>query len=891
LHLWPGPKDLVTQGRCAVAAHCGPFDADGVRIRTPDQRLRVFLSSTLTELAPERQAARAAVESLGMAPIMFEAGARSHPPRDLYRAYLAQSDVFVGIYWQSYGWTGPGMETSGIEDEYRLAGDRPCLLYVREPSPRRQQRLSTFIERIEAVGRHSYRVFSEASELGDLLRDDLALLLAERFAAAPADLEEPSAQVRARLPAQTTSFVGRETDVEAVSDLLTRPDVRLVTLTGPGGIGKSRLAIAVADSAREAFPGGVTFASVASVRDAAGLLPTIASAVGLSVDRNRPALDALAQAYDRETALLVVDNLEQVVAGAGELCRLLEACPGLSVLATSRAVLRVRPEHEYPVSPLAVAGHDSGALGVLGRAPAVRLFVDRATAVRPGFRLENSNVSDISEICRRLDGLPLAIELAAARVRLLSPASLLALLGSRLDALGEGPSDLPERQRTLRATLEWSLSLLDDDTARRLDALAVFVDGWTLEAAAHLWQVDDMRALETLDRLHGHSLIGAVDAVGPRFGLLETVRELLVERLGTGPEARDLRDRHAGYFRQLLQEADVPMRTDGQGTWRARLEREHGNLRAATNWTVEHGDLATIATLLRQQFLHWWLNDHLVEGQAWLRQVLPRAMSGTAKSRAELFVCAGLVAMELGDNGTADECAARALSASRDLHDPYLRAHALLLRAWVPTGRNLHLTQVVRHLDEAITLMEQNGESFMLGMALTARGAAQFLLGQHDAAIAEQRRALELGREIRNPRVQAQATSLLGLTLLATGHHEEGADCLTDSAARFLELDDSEGIALCLSMHAMVVSQSGDHESAAVAIGAADEQRRRAGISVWPTLRPLLDATAAEVRAEFGAERADALAESGAALSRRDAISAVVGRRTEKGRAGTSADE
>jgi predicted ATPase len=876
-----GPNGLGTGAVLPWLCIPGLSDGGRVGIRTPDQRLRVFLSSTLVELAEERKAARAAVQAIGMSPILFEAGARSHPPRDLYRAYLAQSDVFVGVYWQSYGWTGPGAETSGIEDEYLLAGDRPCLLYVKEPSPQRQPRLTEFIERIEAEGRHSYRVFAGASELADVLRDDLALLLAERFAASPPELDQPSPPVHHRLPAQSTSFVGRETDVDAVSALLQQPGVRLVTLTGPGGIGKTRLAVAVAESVRDAFPDGVTFASVASVRDAAALLPVIASAVGVGVERNRPALDALVQAYDGATALLVVDNLEQVVQGAGALSRLLEACPGLSVLATSRTVLRLRPEHEYPVLPLAVAAPERDELvDRLGRAPAVRLFVDRAAAVRPGFRLDESNVFAVSEICRRLDGLPLAIELAAARVRLLSPASLLTLLASRLDTLGEGPSDLPERQRTLRATMEWSLGLLDDGTARRLDALAVFVNGWTLEAAAHLWQVDEVGALELLDLLHGHSLIIPVlDSDEPRFGFLATVRELLAERLEAGPELAEIRDRHAEYYRQLLQRADVPMRTDGQEAWRSRLEREHGNLRAATDRTIENGDLSTIASMLRQQFLHWWLDDHLVEGQAWLRQVLPRAMSGTATTRAELFVCAGLVAMELGDNETASECGARALSASHETDDHYLRAYALLLRAWVPSGRSLHLTQVLRHLDEAIGLMEQGGESFMLGMALTARGVVQFLLGHHDTAIAEERRALELGRQIRNLRVQAQATSLLGLALLATGHREEGAESLTDSAARFLELDDSEGIALCLSMHAMVAGQMGDHEGAAVAIGAADEQRRRAGISVWPILRPLLDAATEEVRAELGADRFRDVAARGAALSRGEAVAAVVGSR------------
>jgi predicted ATPase len=849
-------------------------------IRTPDQRLRVFVSSTLTELTAERRAVRAAVERVGLTPVMFELGARPHAPQELYRAYLEQSDVFVGVYWQSYGWIGPAMAISGLEDEYRRAEGKPRLLYVKEPAPTRDPRLAALIERIEQEALGSYRVISGAEELGALVRDDLAVLLSERFAdsAGPAAPDQVSARHRGGLPAATTSFVGREAEEEELAGRLVHPDIRLVTLTGPGGIGKTRLAIAVAERVAGAFPGGVAFVPLASVRDPSMLMPSIASGVGAPVDHRRAALDALAQAFDGPGTLLVLDNLEQVVEGAPELSELLARCPTLTVLATSRTVLRLRAEHEYRVPPLETGpSHTIDQLAGGTSSPAVRLFDDRARAVRSDLVLDDDDALAVAEICRRLDGLPLAIELAAARVRLLPPQALLQRLGSRLEALGTGPADLPARQRTLRATIEWSRELLDVETARRLDALAVFVGGWTLEAAASVWGVDESDALDTLDRLVGHSLLVAsiVDG-GPRFDLLETIRELLRERLMTGGDRESLQARHAAHYRALVGRADVPMRTDGQSSWRRRLEREHGNIRAATRWILDREDLPTAATFLRQQFFHWWLNDHLLEGWSWLCEALARSADADARSRAELNACAGIVAMELGVDEPARGFVVAATAALREIDDPFLHALTLLLHAWLPPTRTTPLTEVIRYLDEAIAVMEDNDESFMLGMALTSRGLNRFLLSQHDLAITEQRRALELGRDLGNGRLQAQATSLLGVTLIATGDREEGLACLREGAAWHLEVDDSEGVALCLSMCATVASQLGNPEKAAVLLGAADEQRRQAGLRVWPTLRPTLEATTEEIAAELGAQRFAARAAEGAALSRRDALAEAV---------------
>ena len=570
-----------------------------VAIRTPDQRLRVFVSSTLAELADERAAVARAISALRLTPVLFELGARPHPPRELYRAYLAQSDIFIGLYWQRYGWVGPGMDISGLEDEFRLSDSIPRLLYVKTPAPDREPRLTAMIDELQTEGTDSYRTFRTPRELGRLVRDDLALLLSERFAAhGRADRSASPASTatggRPRsLPVTSTSLIGREHDIAEVSKLLAQPEVRLVTLTGPGGIGKTRLAIAVGEQLDDRYPQGTVFVPLASIaRARAGAAPHRRRG-GRDHRGHAPALDVLVEQFADTPTLLVLDNLEQVVGVAPELDQLLARCPGLEILATSRTVLRLRAEREYPVGPLTVpAFSERPPLEQLASLPAVQLFVDRAQAVRYDFALTDDNALAVAEICRRLDGLPLAIELAAARARLLEPEALLARLGSRLDALGTGPVDLPERQRTLRATVEWSVGLLDDAEQHMLATLSIFVDGWTVEAAAHVSGLTEDRTLDLLDALAGHSLV-SVDATdaGPRFRMLAAIRELAAERLAAGADQADVERRHAEYFGALVENADWP--AERQAEWAERLRTEEGNLGVAIRWFFTH-DIAPL---------------------------------------------------------------------------------------------------------------------------------------------------------------------------------------------------------------------------------------------------------------------------------------------------------
>jgi predicted ATPase len=853
-----------------------------VAIRTPDQRLRVFVSSTLAELAEERATVARAISALRLTPVMFELGARPHPPRELYRAYLAQSDIFIGLYWQRYGWVGPGMDISGLEDEFRLSHSIPRLLYVKTPAPDREPGLTAMIEELQTEGSDSYRTFGTRRELGRLVRDDLALLLSERFAAADSRVDRSASPASTgdrrgprSLPVTSTTLIGREHDIAEATKLLAKPDVRLVTLTGPGGVGKTRLAIAVGEQLDDRYPQGTVFVPLASVAEPELVLPRIAAAVGATIEGVRPPLDVLVEHLAETPTLLVLDNLEQVVGVAPDLDQLLARCPGLEILATSRAILRLRAEREYPVGPLTVPAFSGPAsIEQLASLPAVQLFVDRAQAVRYDFELTENNALAIAEICRRLDGLPLAVELAAARTRLLGPDALLDRLASRLDALGSGPVDLPERQRTLRATVEWSFGLLDEAEQHMLATMSVFVDGWTVEAAVNVSDLTEDRTLDLLDSLGGHSLV-SVDAteVGPRFRMLAAIRELGAERLAVSADLADVERRHAEYFRGLVENADWP--AERQGEWAERLRSEEGNLGAAIRWFFTH-DIAPLPHVFVTLWLFWQMRDRMPEGRAWIQELQLRADELNERAQAELLLVSAVTAVEVGDDDGAQAAVEGIERLEGRIDDPYLESAAQLAVSWaLPIVDDFD--GALRAASTALDGFRRQNEPFMAWAALTV-GLLELTLGRPDAARTYLTEAEEFGTKFGNHWLEACARTQLAALAVRAGHLDDARAQLIASvdASEEAELS-TQTVTFSLVASAQLALAERDARRAAIALGAAHGLRQRVGLRAWPSMRPSEADLATRVTQELDPEAFNDAFAAGSELGQREAVALVRG--------------
>ena len=850
-------------------------------IRTPDQRLRVFVSSTLTELADERAAVSRAISALRLTPVLFELGAQSHPPRELYRAYLAQSEIFIGLYWQRYGWIGPEMEISGLEDEFRLSVSKPRLLYVKAPAPQREARLTALIEELQTQGTVSYRSFRTPQELGRLVRTDLAVLLSERFAAGdPGAARSPPAPVGpARLPrslpAASTSLIGRERDVSEISKLLETDGVRLVTLTGPGGVGKTRLAMAVGAALDGKYPQGVVFVPLASIARAELVLPRIAAAVGASLEGGRAPVEDVAERLGDMPTLLVLDNLEQVTGVGPELDQLLARCPGLKILGTSRTVLQLRAEREYSVGALTVPSvARRPGLEELSSSPAVQLFVDRARAVRYGFELTADNVGAVAEICRRLDGLPLAIELAAARARLLEPQQLLGRLASSLDALGQGPADLPERQRTLRATVEWSIGLLDEAERKMLATLSVFDEGWTIEAAVHVSGLAEDRTLDLLDALVRRSLVN-IDSTNalPRFRMLSSIRELAAERLTASGDRAEVERRHAEYFGALVENADWPPQK--QAEWAERLRAEEGNLAIAIRWYLSH-DLRPLPHMFRILWLFWQMRDRLPDGRVWIQELRKRADSLDDRARAELsFICV-VTALEVGDDqGALAEVPGLERLDDR-IDDPSLKSAAQLALSWA--------RPVADDLEGALQAALAAHEGFrsrndpFLGWASFTAGLLELALGRQDPARLHLTEASALGDQLGNQWLSSSSRTQLASLAVTTGDLDEARKLVRQSVETRPDGElSTQTLTFSLVAHARLVLARGDPRSAALALGAASALRQRVGLRTWPSMRRSEADLLAGVKGKLGPEMLEQVLAEGSRIDRDAAIALVRG--------------
>jgi predicted ATPase len=645
----------------------------GASIRTPDQRLRVFVSSTLAELAEERAAVREAIELLQLTPVLFELGARPHPPRDLYRAYLEQSQIFVGIYWQRYGWVAPAETVSGLEDEYGLSEGMPRLLYVKAPAPDREVRLSELLGRIQSDDTASYKPFQTPEELARLVSADLALLLSERFmsltTASDDHLSPTTDRPHHNLPVQLSSLVGREAEMATVKAALAQS--RLVTLTGVGGAGKSRLALQAAGDLLNEYADGAWLVELAPLSEPERVPSAVASGLAIAEDPHLPPARTLEEQLRSRQLLLVVDNCEHVLATCADLlASLLSAAPDLRVLATSREALGVPGEIVIPVTSLAVPGEATD-VSLLPSFSAVQLFIERARAVRPDFELTQANAEAVAEIVRRLDGIPLALELAAARVKVLSPEQIAGRLSDRFRILAGGPRTVLPRQQTLRAAMDWSYGLLDDMEQHVLRRLSVFMGSSTLEAIEAICGRDDIEAVDVLDvvsRLVDKSLVVVIQGPENRYRLLETVRQYGRERLEEAGETEATRAAHRDWCSSMVEAAADQIRGGRQqARWLELLELQHDDLHTALEWSWSRGEATSLEIAVNAAWF-WYLHGHWDEARRSLERTIAVAGAEPALN-ARGSAWAGVFAWRRGDLNQGSEYAQGSLRVLTDTGD------------------------------------------------------------------------------------------------------------------------------------------------------------------------------------------------------------------------------
>ena len=632
------------------------------------------------------------------------------------------------------------------------------------------------------------------------------------------------------LPAQPTPLVGRDAELEAVRTLLLDENTRMVTLTGPGGTGKTRLALQVAADLVHEFPDGVYGVLLAPITDPDLVPPELARVLGVEESASISLIDALRAELRNRRVLVVFDNFEHVGAAADVLAVLLAACHRLKVLVTSREPLRIAAERQFPVPPLA-------------ESEAVMLFVERAIAMRPDFELTDATAPIVAEICERLDGLPLAIELAAAWTKVLPPAALLRRLENRLELPAARGRDVPARQSTLRQTIAWSYDLLEDEERRLHARLSVFMGGCTIEAAERVAGAGNgLGVLEGIASLVDRSLLREAEDVGgePRFAMLETIREFAREQLAESGEENELLHRHALEFARFAEEGDAGLRSDDQLLWFERLEAEHDNLRAAIDSSLAAGDDETALRLGGALGWFWYTHGHALEGCTRLTDLLARTEAAPDELRARPMHALGVLLDQRGEPERAGDLVERGLALFRDGGDTRRVASALnslgsIKRALGDFDRARPL------LEESLAMRRDLGDQAGTASTLGNLGTLAFEQGDLDDAEARFLEELELDRALGNEWGSCAALESLVAVAIERGQYERARDLSREMLASAQRVGDRELIAFGLEKAAVLAAVESDAPRAGRLAGAADAVREAAGIERGEFDREWLD--------------------------------------------------
>ena len=635
------------------------------------------------------------------------------------------------------------------------------------------------------------------------------------------------------LPIQLTSFIGRETELAEIEQML--DEHRLVTLTGPGGSGKTRLALQIASEVLGQFQDGVVFVALASVTDPRLVPSTVAQTIGVAEIAGQSIADALKDYLRNKSLLLLLDNFEQVISAAPFVSELLAACRQLKMLVTSREGLRVYGEQIYPVPPLALPSLTRlPPLDSLSQYTAIRLFLQRAQAVKPDFQITEENAPAVAEICHRLDGLPLAIELAAARIRLLPPRHMLTRLEHRLQFLAGGARDLPARQQTLRHAIAWSYDLLDENEQKAFRRLSVFIGGCTLDAIGAIFgeEPSDVFILDQLGSLLDKSLIRELEGQTgeARFVMLELLREFGLEQLQASGEEEAIRRRHASFFLALTEQAEARLESGEQAHWIHSIEQDHDNLRAALDWTRTTDDMSEICFRLASALGFFWeVHGYFSEGRERLAAVLAmETAQARTPARAKLLARAAELAYRQSDYAATVEYAEESLGIYREIEN-WQGIASMLIKLGNASTEAGDYTAATEYLNEALVIWREHGDRRGTARALISLGWAALKPGDYQLARARLEEALSISRELKDTRSIGFELSGLGEIALRQEEYGHAKQFLEESLTLRRELGNKWGIGVSLGTLGWVAIREGDWDQAVAWLAESLEVRQEIG--------------------------------------------------------------
>lgn len=816
------------------------------KIKTPDQRLRVFVSSTLKELADERKAARNAIEAIHLIPVMFELGARPHPPKDLYQAYLRQSHIFIGIYWQSYGWIAENETISGLEDELLLSENFPRLIYIKEPAPNRDEKLNLMLDYIRSRGNVSYKSFSSVKELSRIIKDDLVVLLSERFYSHDEAEEIPEKPVHSNLPVNLSRLIGREKEISDICELILKKEAHLITITGPGGIGKTRLSIAVGNALQDYFMDGIYFADFSGICEENKIIPELAKIFGItltaSADQTKPIIEFISE----QKILLIIDNFEQLSQSGVSISSIATKCPNLSVIVTSRNPLNLSIETEYNINALSFpdATYD---LNEIEMSPSVILFCERARLADKNFELNEVNIYYVSDICRMLGGIPLAIELAAVKVRIFPLKTIKEQLTKKLDFLSSSVKDVPARHKTMKAALEWSYELLSEKEKILFTRLSVFVNGFDYEAIENICCYDMDNAYETIESLLTKNLFrkdGEVNGV-VRFSMLELIHKYSFELFEQSGEAELIRTILAEYYLEKVRNESSGFYGAVEAKISSVWQLDILNIMNALETLFEWKRYPELMEMIYSLWPVFWIfnNENILEKRIDLHKLLQYDGDLSDELKAKQSWLAGSAAMERGDLETANRM-------FRTAGELFQQTNNIRGIAWTNllinslennSGKSISDEYILKAYAYSAELFKQSKDLWGESVARQYSAAFEMTRGNFTQAIELYKNIRKIVKQMVSSSLEGYIVSLIALAYIELNDFEKASDQLKE-ATEILHIGIlDEGVAYCLQIITYYCFRINDNYNAMILAGLCNKIFSSYNFTPWHMLSRLFE--------------------------------------------------